>query len=158
MRFWTTLQKREKLVVLGGGAFLVLFLGYLLVVAPLRKNLVRMEADNLVKKADLLWMTEAAGEVESLVAARPTKSAVSPLKIIDQTARRYGIDSSLKRVDPGEEDQIKVWFEGVVFVDFISFLRETGIRRELVINNLAIERLEESGIVNARVTFKAAGQ
>jgi general secretion pathway protein M len=158
MRYWANLQKREKLVVSWGGALLLVVLGYVLVVAPLRKNLVHMAEDSFVKKADLLWMQEGANEARRLTALRSNKSAVSPLKIIDQTARRYNIDSFLKRVDPGQGDKIKVWFEGVVFVDFMGFLRRIGAGKGLVISNLSVERLDAPGIVNARVTFKAAGK
>ncbi len=158
MSLWSNLQKREKLVVLWGGGFLLIILGYVLVVAPLRSDLVNMEAAVFSKKAELVWMQDGAIKAKQLTALRSNKSAVSPLKIIDQAARKYGIDSSLKRVDPGETGKIKVWFENLVFVDFMRFLRGIGGSRGLVITNLSVERLDAPGIVNARVTFKAGSK
>ena len=158
MSLWSNLQKREKLVVIWGGAFLLIVLGYVLVVTPLRSDLVNMEAAVFSKKAELVWMQDGAIKAKQLTALRSNKSAVSPLKIIDQAARKYGIDSSLKRVDPGETGKIKVWFENLVFVDFMRFLRGIGGGRGLVITNLSVERLDAPGIVNARVTFKAGSK
>ena len=158
MSLWSNLQKREKLVVLWGGVFLLTILGYVLVVAPLRSNLVNMEAAVFSEKAELAWMQDGAIKARQLTALRANKSAVSPLKIIDQAARKYGIDGRLKRVDPGETGKIKVWFENLVFVDFMRFLRGVGGDRGLVITNLSVERLDAPGIVNARVTFKAGAK
>ncbi|MCK4838893.1 MAG: type II secretion system protein M [Desulfobulbaceae bacterium] len=138
-----------------GGAFLLVLLGYTLLVAPLSSDLVQMEAAVASKKAEFAWMQDAAIKAKQLTALRSTKSTVSPLKVIDQAARKYGIDSSLKRVDPGETGQIKVWFENLVFVDFMRFLRGIGGGRGLVVTNLSVERLDAPGIVNARATFKA---
>ena len=158
MSIWSNLQKRERLVVLWGGGVLLIILTYAWLIAPLRSDFVHMEEGVAIKKAELLWMQDAAIKAEQLTALRSNKSAVSPLKIIDQTARRYGIDSSLKRVDPGEGDKVKVWFENLVFVDFMRFLRGVGVSRGLVITNLTVERLDAPGIVNARVTFKAGSK
>jgi general secretion pathway protein M len=158
MSLWSDLQKREKLVVIWGGGFLLIILGYALLIAPLRGDLVNMEAAVLSKKAELAWMQGAAVKAKELTALQSNKPAVSSLKVIDQAARKYGIDSSLKRVDPGETGKIKVWFENLVFVDFMRFLRGIGGGQGLVITNLSVERLDAPGIVNARVTFKAGSK
>jgi general secretion pathway protein M len=155
MSFWSNLHKREQLAVLWGGGVLLLLFSYVLVIAPLRADLVLMKKEVVVKKADLIWMQDAAVKARGLKASRTDKPAGSPLQLIDQAARRYGIDSSLKKVDSGEGNKIKVWFEGPVYVDFMHFLRGTGANRGLGINNLTVERLDAPGIVNARVTFEA---
>lgn len=158
MSLWSDLQKREKLVVIWGGAFLLIILGYAVLIAPLRGDLVSMEAAVLSKKAELVWMQDGAVKARQLTALQSNKSAVSPLKVIDQAARKYGIDANLKRVDPGETGKIKVWFENLVFVDFMRFLRGIGGGQGLVVTNLSVERLDAPGIVNARVTFKAGSK
>lgn len=158
MSLWLNLQKREKLVVFWGGAFLLLFLGYVLVVSPLRSDLGTMEATIARQQDELIWMQAAAVKARQLTALRSNKSAVSPLKVIDQAAREFGIASSLTRVDPGEAGKIKVWFENLIFVDFMKFLRDVGSGRGLALTSLSVESLDAPGIVNARVTFKAGSK
>jgi len=153
MSLWSNLQKREQLAVLLGGGVVLLLLFYVLVIAPLGNDLTRMKKEVLAKKTDLIWMQEAAVKASQLKSVRP-KSGVSPLKMIDQSARRYGINTGLKRVDSGEANKIKVWFEGLVFVDFMRFLRGIGGNGGLAVSNLTVERLDAPGIVNARVIFK----
>lgn len=158
MSIWLNLQKREKLVVFWGGAFLLLFLGYVLVVAPLRRDLGTMEAAIAHQQDELVWMQAAAVKARQLKGLLSNKSAVSPLKVIDQAAREYGIDSSLTRVDPGETGRIKVWFEDLIFVDFMRFVRDVGSGRGLALTSLSVESLDAPGIVNARATFKAGSK
>jgi type II secretory pathway component PulM len=158
MKHWANLQKREQLVLLWGGGGLLLLLTYLWLIVPLRSDLVRTQEAVLMKKAELLWMASAALEAQQLTAMRSNKPEISPLKVIDQTARQFGIDGGLKRVDPGENNQVKVWFEDLVYVDFVRFLRGMGGGQGLAIAGFAVERLDSPGIVNARVTFKTAGQ
>jgi type II secretory pathway component PulM len=117
-----------------------------------------MGKEVIVKKAELAWMQDAAIKVEQLSAVKTNKSTVSPLKMIDQLARRYGIDASLKKIDPGEDDKIKIWFEGLIFTDFVRFIRGLGGNQGLAITSLAVERLDAPGVVNARVTFKAGSK
>lgn len=154
MSFWMNLRRRERILVASGGVFIVLLLLYTALIAPLRNNLRRMEESVRLGKVELKWMQEAAGKVKQLSGARAGNPAVSPLKSIDRAAGKYRITESIKRVDPGEEGKIKVWFENLDFVDFIKFLREIGVENRIVISSLAVERLEKSGLVNARVTFK----
>lgn len=145
-------------MVLWGGIGLLLLLTYLWLLVPLRGDLVHTREVVLAKKAELLWMQNAALEAQQLKTMRSGKSKISPLKLIDQTARQYAIDGSLKRVDPGENNQIKVWFEDLIYVDFVRFLRGIGGGQGLAIASLAVERLDSPGIVNARVTFKTAAK
>ncbi|MDF1577694.1 MAG: type II secretion system protein GspM [Desulfobulbales bacterium] len=154
MSFWSNLQKREQQAVLWGGGIVLLLLAYVLVVAPLREDLVRTRGEVAARKADLIWMEDGAVRARQLKSSRSQTRVVSPLKMIDQTARRHGIEAGLKRVDPGDGDNIKVWFEELIFVDFMKFLRATGNSRALAVSNLTVEKLDAPGLVNARVTFK----
>lgn len=154
MSLWSNLQKRERITVALGGGFLLVLLLYSMLIAPLRSNLQQMEESVLLKRAEIKWMQGAADQAKQLAVFQTKKISVSPLKIIDQTARYYGITANLKRVDPGESDKIKVWFEDLAFVDLVKFLRKTGREQRIIISSLAVERLEAPGLVNARITFK----
>jgi type II secretory pathway component PulM len=154
MSFWANLQKREQLAVLWGGGIVLALLAYMLVIAPLGGKLVRMRKEVAARKADLVWMEDASAKAAQMRALQTKKSPLSPIKLIDQTARSYGVDGSLKRVDPGNGDKIQVWFEGAVYVDLMKFLRSVGASGGLGVTNLSVEGLDESGLVNARVTFR----
>ena len=154
MNSWAKLNKREKLTVGGGAALLLTALLYLLIIAPFRWQLAEMRASLPTKKADLAWMQNAALQAEQLKNSKPDQQKVSPLKLIDISARQFKIADNLKRIDPGENNRIKVWFEDLIFVDLISFLRKLDQEHGIEVANLTAEKLDHPGRVNARVTFR----
>ena len=154
MSIWSNLQKRERVMVSVGGFFVLLMLSYLFIMEPIRKNMQQMQESVPRMRAEVEWMQNASVKAKQLASSQTEISPESPLKIIDQTARRFKIASRIKRVDPGEDGKIKVWFEGLSYTDFVKFLRETGVAQQILVSNLTVERLEKPGLVDARVTFK----
>jgi type II secretory pathway component PulM len=99
-------------------------------------------------------MKNAAQQAELLKNVRPGQKKKSPLKLIDLTARTTGINENLKRIDPGENNRIKVWFEDLAYVDLIGFLRKLDQEYGVEVVSLTAEKLDGPGLVNARVTFR----
>jgi general secretion pathway protein M len=156
MNLWQNMNKREKILSGGAAGLLLLFMLYLIVIHPLSLNLSRMQEALPLKKEELAWMKTAAKRAEQLVQARSSvSSAASPLKVIDLAADQYRLSAKLKRVDPGENEEIKVWFEDLVFVDLMKFVRDLQENHGIGIVSFTAERLDTPGIVNARITFKA---
>ena len=156
MNLWQNMNKREKILSGGTGGLLLIFLFYLLVVSPLNRNLAKMAEAIPAKKEDLAWMKNAALRFRQLSqASSSVASAASPLKVIDLTAGQYGLSSNLKRVDPGENEEIKVWFEDLVFTDLMKFVRDLHNNHGIEVVSFTAERMDMPGVVNARITFKA---
>jgi general secretion pathway protein M len=154
MNFWSNLNRREKIVTGGGGILLLAVLLYLVVISPLRGHLAEMRESLAGKNADLAWMHSAAQKIGQLKNAAPARHQTSPLKLIDINAKKHGINNKLKRIDPGESNRIKVWFEGLPFVDLVAFLREIDQKQGIGVVSLTAEKLDDPGLVNARVTFR----
>ncbi|MEN8142676.1 MAG: type II secretion system protein M [Thermodesulfobacteriota bacterium] len=156
MNFWQNMNKREKIFSAGGAALLLLFMAYLLVIHPLSRELTKMQKSIPLKKEELAWMKTAALQAGQLAKTRPANTpASSPLKVIDLTAGQYGLSAKLRRVDPGENDEIKVWFEDLVFIDLMKFIRDLHENHGIGIVSFTAESLDSPGVVNARITFKA---
>jgi type II secretory pathway component PulM len=154
MNFWAKSSKRERHIVGGGVALLLTALLYFLLVAPFLGQLAKTRASLPAKKADLAWMQTAALQAEQLRNAKPGQQKTSPLKLIDINARKFGIADNLKRIDPGENNRIKVWFEDLIFVDLMSFLRKLDREHGIEVVSLTADKLNDPGRVNARVTFR----
>lgn len=157
MNFWQGMNKREKIVSAGGALLLLLLLIYLLGVQPLRRELVKMQKAIPAKKEALAWMENGARTARELTEKRSSVAAASsPLKTIALVAKQYGLSTKLRRVDPGENDEIKVWFEDLVFIDLLKFVRELHEKHGVEVVSFSAERLDEPGVVNARLILKAA--
>lgn len=156
MNLWQNMNKREKILSGSATGLLLIFLLYLMVIHPLSRNLERMQEAIPLKKEELTWMKIAAKRAEQLARNRSSvSSAASPLKVIDLAAGQYGLSAKLKRVDPGENGEIKVWFEDLVFVDLMKFVRDLHKNHGIGVVSFTAERLDTPGVVNARITFKA---
>ena len=156
MNFWQNMNRKEKTLSAGGSILLLFFLLYLLVAQPLGRELTKMQKKLPLKKEELAWMKSAALKAGQLSKARSSlPRAASPLKVIDITTGKYGLSAKLKRVDPGENEEIKVWFEDVVFVDLMKFVRDLHESHGIGVLVFTAERLDNPGVVNARITFKA---
>ncbi len=154
MNFWAKLSKKEKITVGGGATLLLAALLYFLLIAPFRGQLADIRASLPAKKADLAWMQNAALQAEQLKNSEIDTGQISPLKLIDISARQFRIADNLKRIDPGENKRIKVWFEDLIFVDLMSFLRKLDREHRIEVVSLTAEKLNNPGRVNARVTFR----
>ena len=84
MKYWDNLQKREKQVVIWGSVALLPMLIYVLMIEPLVSNASKMREELLSKSDDLVWMQNAANQVQQLTALQVNKSGISPLKIINK--------------------------------------------------------------------------
>lgn len=70
-----SLQPRERLIVVGGGALLVLVAIYIFALAPFYAA-VNASAQRVAKKeGDLAWMRSVGGEVLALSASAPSAAA-----------------------------------------------------------------------------------
>ncbi len=156
MMRWEDLQFRERIAVVGGVAALLLALLYLLMQPLLsRRDLLREEI--ATRQADLVWMQNSAEKIIRSGAAAQNPATVSPLKLIDQTVRANNLTGQLKRLEPGNGNEIKVWMEDVVYVDLIHWLRQLTSEGQITIASLTVEKSGAPGRVNARLTFTSGG-
>jgi type II secretory pathway component PulM len=122
MRWFSRMSPRERAVVLGGGAILVLVLGWLFVVTPLLErntataDLVPERERLLVRRMDLLARrTQITGELQAanarveqlnarlLTAAAPAVAASELQKLVKDMAAEARTEIRSERILPPEE-------------------------------------------------------
>ncbi len=155
LQWWENLLPREKVALAAGALALGVLLLYLLV-QPLLGKRSRLREDVNSRRAELIWMREAAKEIAQSAPALPQGAANSqPLQIIDQAARENHLSAQLKRLEPGSGGEIKVWLNNAAHVDLIRWLRQLSATGRLAITNLNIEKGSAPGLVNAQLTLNS---
>jgi general secretion pathway protein M len=148
------LTARERILVLVGGALLVLVLAYMVIIEPMRES--RAELQDVVERtrATHSAIQQAAAEARLLRSggARPKQAlgAQSMMGRIDETARHYGLGAQMKRVEPSGKDNISIWLEKASFDSLASWLEEMERQYGLQVQTLEANRID-TGLVNARV-------
>jgi general secretion pathway protein M len=156
--WWNGLQARERNILAIGGIACAAMLAWAFVWHPLAR--ARTDAHARVERArsDVAWMRSMTGAANELHAqgdrGHVERQGKSLLALADASARSSGLGGALKRVEPTGGNSVRVSFDVANFdmlVDWLSQLaRDYGVR----ISDFSADKVEGTGLVNARVTLE----
>ena len=156
------LKPRERALVIGGAAVLLVLILYLLIWEPVA-NSVEEKRSSVAQQEELLqWMRKAAQEINQLQAGGGGRTIAgagqSLLSLIDSTAKAAGLGGALKRVQPDgqNENGARVWLEQVGFDDMVKWLDQLQKSYGVQVTGSVIDRQEAVGLVNARLELMGA--
>ena len=149
------LTPRERTLVKYAGSALILFIFYLSIIEPITSRYERNKKNVEAATKTLLWMKAAAEEVKQLRGSsslpnRPQGKQLI-LSMVDSSARKAGLGSVMKRVQPEGESGVRVWFENAPFDELVKWLSVIELKNGLLVNEINIEQTESIGLVNVRV-------
>ncbi len=157
MKAWFAgLQPRERLLVSGGAAVLVLLLLYLMIWEPIADSYRDLQEDVAQQTQTLAWMQQAAAQIKGLQGSGAGGArglgGRSLLSVVDQSARTGGLGDSIKRIEPDGSKGVKMWLEGVAFDPMILWLGGLTRTYRIETSLITIEP-QGGGRVNARLTL-----
>jgi len=156
-QWWENLLPREKMTF-GAGALALALLLLFLLFQPLLAKRAQLRNEVTRQRAELAWMHEAAKEIAQAAPSAPEGGATAPpLQLLDQAARENHLSDQLKRVEPGNAGEIKVWLNNATQVNLIRWLRQLSTTGRLTITNLNLEKGSGPGLVNAQLTLNSPG-
>jgi general secretion pathway protein M len=156
MKSWfLSLTQRERIMVQAAVSVIVVFTCYLLIIEPISNNYTKNKKNVASATETLEWMKAAAREVKELggghlLQADP-KGKQLTLSIVDRSARKAGLASVMKRVQPEGDSGVRVWFENAPFDELIRWLATIESQHDLSVNEINVEQTESTGRVNVRV-------
>lgn len=141
--YWRRLQTRERRLIGVALVVVALVLVWTLVWEPLREARNAMADQLAAQRALVDWLDRIAPEVERLRDSRQperTLAGQSTLAVIDEGARAAGLAGALKRIEPGDGDEVRVVFEQAAFPDLMRWLAATVAERPLAVRRLTADR------------------
>jgi len=152
--WWRGLDMRERRAVLLAGLALLLFSlysGWQSFDQARQQRLERLER----QREALRDLSRQAAEIRQLrgQADTPSRSKESLLALVDRSARAQGLGAALKRVKP-EGGGVRLWLEKAPFDTLIVWLGRLKSRQGADITALSLERVNDTGLVNARITLE----
>lgn len=156
MKSWfLALTQRERTMVQIAVSVILLFIIYMLIIEPISSRYELNKKNVATSMETIEWMHSAAQEVNQL---RGGKLSVGRpqgkqfvLSLIDRSARKAGLASVMKRVQPEGESGVRIWFENAAFDELLKWLATIESKQGLIVNEINIEQTESSGLVNVRV-------
>ena len=160
-QWWAGLQANERRMLILGAIALGLILPYFAIWSPIQDDVAALQKQVQEQQAVKRWMDQAAVEVKQLgggsgAALRP-QDGRSLMAVVDQTAKRSGLGSGLKRLEPEGQAAVKVWLEQVSFDDMLRWLSSLEQKNGLAVATITIDRQDVAGRVNARMTLEMPG-
>lgn len=156
MKSWfLSLTQRERTMVKYAASVVMLFIIYLFVIEPVMTTYAKNKKNIETATETLNWMKSAETEIKQLrggssLAKRPQGKQFI-LSMVDKSARKAGLGSVMKRVQPEGDSGVRVWFENAVFDELIKWLSVIESKNGLSVNEINIEQTETTGLVNVRV-------
>ena len=148
LAWYESREKRERILIVVGGAVLAAYVGYAGMVQPLSSMRKTALAD-IAKYEAVSARITAAGDDLSLVAA--TGATLPDASIITQSATAVGL--VIRRIEPeGERTRIEV--EDAEFAVLIDWLARLETEHSLHIATIEIDRRPPPGIVSARLSVE----
>jgi len=152
--YWCKLSGREQRV-LGMGVLVILsILLYSLLWAPIQEQLKHQRLQLSKQSEDLAWMQAQADKIRQLNRRKATRSGannVPLLTVIDQTARVLKLRDQIKQIQPGKESgTAKIWFDKVVFEDWLRWLDQITARG-IDVTRVSVTKSVEYPRVNIRL-------
>ena len=160
MKDWlANLESRERLFVIGGGAFVVIALIYGLAWMPFDKQ-HRQLASSVAN-----WERSLAElrPLRSIVAAnargapRPAVAAQqAPIIVVDQTLRSRGLEQYRRRSQPTSTNGVRVELEGIPFDDLVLWLGDLSAEYGMHVQAGSLSAISQAGPgrINASLTLE----
>lgn len=159
-QYWQSLQQREQRVLIGGGAALVLLVFYQFIIDPLIQGIEQKQESVAYQRSVVNWMEQAAAQVRTRQTQSPERSTppgdASVMSLVDASARKFGLADALKQISPAGE-RVRVQLESAGFDRLLRWLDELSREYGITVDTLSVERLPESGSVNATLLLKSQG-
>lgn len=155
--WWQGLSLRDRRVLVVGAVIASIFLIWAFVWHPLalKRELLIEQLDNA--RRDLAYVRVAQAEVERLrnagVRSRADRQGKSLLALADVSARGAGLEGVLKRLEPVGSRSVRASFEFVSFDSLIDWMENLARDYGVQISDFSADRVDATGLVNARVTL-----
>lgn len=150
------LELRERQLVAGGGAVLLLLILYLMIWEPIASGYTDLSDAVQRKQETLAWMQQAAAQINALKGRGGGSTrglgGRSLLAVVDQAARSGGLGNAIKRIEPDGNKGVKIWFEGAAFDPMVLWLDKMVKNFQIEPSIITIEPIG-GGRVNARLTL-----
>ena len=158
--WFSSLQPRERAIVVIGGVVVLIVAVYMLALAPFYAAVNSRAQRVAQKEGDLAWMRSVGGEVMALSASSPTSAAPtneSLVVLIDRTARECGLGAALTGQTPNGDNGIRVRLEQAEFDKLVVCLGSLQQAHSVNIESANIDRTGKPGFVNASLVLTRPG-
>ncbi len=152
MQYWNNLSIRERSFIAVGGVGVILILVYSLYWQPTLNRLEQLRNEVPQKAAELAWMKHEIQKASPWLSGNSNASGNRPiLTIIESRAIESKVKNGIQRVQPGNDNTVKMWFQNVIADHWLNFVNKLALEG-ISVESTTFSRTK-NGKINVRVTF-----
>jgi len=146
---YAALSRREQHILLFALPIGIVLVLWLLLIRPTLAHHSALQSKLAQKTEDLAWLQQAAAQIEA--PSGPSSTNEQPLRQrVTLSFAQHSIN--LSRIQSGNNEEISVWSDNASFNGILSAI-QSGIEQNIQISQAQISTAEQSGRVNARLSF-----
>lgn len=157
-QWFNSLPIKEQWMVSGTGALLIITLFYLIIWEPLHLGLDDELQKQQAQQEISLWMQQAADEVKTLRTSGSSSTIRDKNKpttlVIEQALKNAGLQTSVKKIESSGNNGARVTLDEAAFNQMLVWLNTLATHNGIQVVSANIDRAENPGRVNARLTFE----
>ncbi|WP_439683813.1 type II secretion system protein M [Cupriavidus oxalaticus] len=154
--FWSARNPREQAILAGGGAVLVLVIGYTLLWEPAAEGRQRVARSLPQMRADLAEMETLAQEARGLKATpAPALRGDALTQALQDSLGQHGLKAT--RLAAGADNNVQVQLDKVPFGAFSSWLQDVRQQQRMKVIDARIVYVGATALVNVSATLQGPG-
>jgi len=154
IQFWRARAPRERLVLVGGSALLVLALGYAYIWLPMQRDLAQLRQALPQLRVQARQLQQDAQEVGRLK-VRPAviQESASLVLAVEQRAIASGVRERIESITSQDAGHVRVVLPRVAFDDWIGWLGELQTGHGVRVESARIEAADAAGMVRVEAVL-----
>ena len=153
IQFWRSRAPRERLVLSGGSALLVLALGFAYGWLPMQRDATQLKKALPQLRAQALQLQQDAEEATRLKARPAVAQGGSLAAVIEQRATTGGLRERIAAITPQDAGRVQVVLPEVAFDAWIGWLGELQASHGVRVESTRIEATDEAGMVKVEAVL-----
>lgn len=152
--YWNNLNERERWMLAGVAVFIVLYLMYLLIYAPL-KQAIHDKSQQLVEKQEtLVWMQQVAKQYKAKKAPENLSSSQLLTVLASQLSNTSFKQFTYQLQQTGTSD-IQLVFDKVPYNLFVAWLWTISEKYAISIKQFNVEKTDTPGVVKMMIVINS---
>ena len=155
---WSGLSGRERSLVVVGMLVVLAYGLYTGVLEPHYKKYAALERQVPEKIDTYAWMKHQAQQIKPLLnqPTQPTTTGNNGLplvSILENSLKQMGLSEKAKRILPGDNGEVKIWFADIEFNQWLLWLDQLK-NRDIHVTRARVER-SQPGLTHIQVSLRS---
>jgi general secretion pathway protein M len=152
MAFLNRYNRREQVLILGGGILVIVYILWLAVLNPIQKKRNQLAAANISATQSLGRVEIMAAQIQQAQTQGANTSGENINGLIDSSLRNNGL--TMSGFQPGANGEVRVRLDKAAYEPLIQWLYDMEFKNNVSILELSVAATNDVGLVTVNVRLK----